>query len=144
MLRRQVQWLSSWTVQNALSFYVCTADQIIRVIKPRGTRCIGHANLPTADEPLLISCTSWILPRGPAVCFISEAYSKKTNPLRPRVSNPWPARVHYAARNNICKQRIYHTNYIIIKAVEYTAYYFVTCGPRNSPFAEEKVWGPMF
>jgi hypothetical protein len=46
--------------------------------------------------------------------------------------------MYYAARGHICKLRMYHTNYTTSKALEDTAYYFVTCGPRTSPFAEKK------
>ena len=66
---------------------------------------------------------------------------KKTNSLKAWVSNPWPARVYDAVSDDICKLRTYHTNYTIIKAAEYTVYYFVTCGPRTSPFAEKKSLG---
>ena len=58
MLRRKYTACLVEQFKTRWSFYVCTAGQINRAIKPRGTRRIGHVNLTTAVEPSLIYCTS--------------------------------------------------------------------------------------
>jgi hypothetical protein len=51
-----------------------------------------------------------------------------------RVSNPWPARLCYAARGHICAYFINYKKYTIIQKAGYTTHCnFHTCRPQNSP-----------
>jgi hypothetical protein len=51
------------------------------------------------------------------------------NPLKPWVSNAWPARLYYVAQRHICILCVYYKNYTVIYVTGYITYYFSTCGP---------------